>query len=153
MASITSVVQELEGISGRIEKNYRHAVTAFGVSLLSSLRSNSPVVTGQLKYGWVLSRAASSNGVAEVALLNKERHASAIDLGIDPTDSKHSWAQSIARGSNKKIKKAVGIMPKALKIWSSYAVGGVSARSITKTAVRDLGRNVADSVIKALNGK
>jgi len=157
MASISEIIAELSSARSRIERSLRITVTRSAEEWRSAFVASSPVKTGTFKAGWRLGRASSGNGVdAAVSITNNVPHAGVIEFGVDPGSTTDPWAKALARTKKrkgKKIVKAMGIMPKAMRIWSTSAIGGVSAKNITNSKVRDLGRNVADAIISALSGK
>ena len=147
MHPINSLIKELETAPARIERSVRVAVTRTGAEWQTTFKSLSPVKMGHFRHGWRLGRAKSSQGeIASISLFNNEPHALAIEAGVNPSSNSHPWAISIRNQTSKNVRLKNG------RVWSSSAVGGVSS-SISKSAVRDLTRNVANAIIAGLNRK
>lgn len=140
MGTLQEEIAFFESVATRATSNIRGEFFEQVEVIKSTLKSKSPVRSGEYKASWQVRKGSGSSTIASVFIHNPVIHASSVDVGEDPSGN-HPWAVAKQKGTGSGLVQSKG------RIWSAKAPGGVLGTTITPSFERVMSQKLADAII------
>jgi len=144
MGTLQEEITFFQKVYPRLQKNVSDTLDVETRELRNRISAQSPVRTGRYKSAWRINKTRGIGTIANSAIFNPSRQASAIEWGVDPQEfPNHPWVVSFVKGGSS------GIDAKDGNIWSAKAVGGTMMTEFTPAYKTKLAGILVDSALKA----
>jgi hypothetical protein len=145
MTTLTDLANDFQRLATSLTPRIQSELEVEARSLRDIFAKDTPVRTGRLQHSWRIRKTRRSGTIASVTILNPISYGSVIEFGLDEQQyPHHPWVVSFAKEKQKSKK----IVRKDGKIWSKYAVGGITSKTLTNSYIQNLTRKIGDSVLK-----